>query len=70
MRTVLYELLEHRLGTSLADFVAERRGESIRPPASWRAIATELTQRTGVYVTHASLRLWFADESAPAGGAR
>lgn len=60
-RTPLYQLIEERLDTTLASFVAERRAASIRPPASWRAIAAEITERTGVPVTHTAVRLWFAE---------
>jgi hypothetical protein len=67
-RTPLYQLIEERLDVPLADFVDERRGESVRPPASWRAVAAEITQKTGVEVTHTALRLWFAQEPASAGG--
>jgi hypothetical protein len=55
----LYQLIEERLGCTLPEFVAERRGESVRPPASWRAIAAEITKTTGVTVTHTAVRLWF-----------
>lgn len=69
--TPLYQLIEDRLGQSLAEFVAVRRGEHIRPPTPWRAIAEEITERTGIEVTHTSLRLWFADrQPEPTGGAR
>jgi hypothetical protein len=65
--TPLYQLIEERLGGSLVEFVDELRGESIRPPASWRAIAEAITERTGVQVTHTSLRQWFRGRRQPAG---
>ncbi|HET8640564.1 MAG TPA: hypothetical protein VFM37_01435 [Pseudonocardiaceae bacterium] len=49
-------LIEERLGYPLKKFVAERY-----PAKSWRAMAAELTQTTGVQITGESLRLWFAD---------
>lgn len=55
-RSSLYRLVEKQLGGTLSDYIAERR-----PAQSWRAIATELTERIGVDVSHESLRLWFAD---------
>ncbi len=52
----LYRLLEDRLGEPLAEHVAARRaGET------WRAIAADLSTRTGVTVSWETLRLWFAD---------
>lgn len=63
-RTPLYELIEERLDEPLADLVQRHRRESIRPPASWRAIADEIGRKTGVGVTHTALRLWFADKAS------
>jgi len=54
--TVLYQLIEVRLDGTLADFIASRR-----PAASWRAIAVELTEKTGVEVSAEIVRRWFAD---------
>lgn len=56
-RTRLYSLIEERLnGITLADFIAARR-----PYVSWREIARQLSEQTGVTVSHEALRLWFAD---------
>lgn len=73
-RSDRYQLIESRLDRPLVDFVAERRrvdGPPFRPAASWRAIAVEIEQITGITVNPESLRLWFADrQPEPAGGAR
>jgi hypothetical protein len=50
-----YLEIEERLGQSLADLIASRRGEGI----AWRRIALEVTARTGIDVTGESLRMWF-----------
>ena len=63
-RTDRYRLIEGCLGESLATFVADRRRVDCPPfgqPRSWRSIAEELRERTGIEVHHESLRLWFAD---------
>jgi len=52
----LYRLLEAQIEGSLLDFVASRRAT-----ASWREIATELTEATDTAVSPEALRLWFAD---------
>lgn len=60
-------LIEAALGGPLADFVAERRrvdGPPFRSPTSWRDIADELVEKTGIEVTHETLRLWFGTETA------
>lgn len=54
--TPLYRLVEARLGGSLDEYVAERRATT-----SWRAMAADLTERTGENVTHQTLMSWFAD---------
>lgn len=65
--TALYQLIETRLGETLADWVAERRRPDLRPPASWRRLAFELSTVTGVEVTNETLRVWFgADDPADA----
>lgn len=51
-----YMLIERRLDGTLADFVAARRAKH-----SWRAMAAELTQKTGYPVSWNTLRRWFAD---------
>lgn len=56
--TRLYGLIEERLdGTTLADFIASRRQRCV----SWRRIAHELSEQTGVAVSSEAVRLWFAD---------
>lgn len=54
--SVLYQLVEARLGGSLVEYVAERRANT-----SWRTMAAEISESTGVAVNHETLRLWFAD---------
>lgn len=49
--------IERKLGSPLADLVAERRSASV----SWRRIAQEVLARTGVDVTGETIRVWFAD---------
>lgn len=44
----------------LERFVRSRRGEGM----AWRRIAVELYDRTGVDITHESLRSWFPEERA------
>jgi hypothetical protein len=53
----LYEAIEAKLGGpgALDDFVALRRTEG----ASWRTIATEISNRAGRTVNHETLRLWY-----------
>lgn len=53
-RPVLYQLIEARLGESLADFIAARR-----PSTSWRQLAGDLSDRTATAVSFESLRTWF-----------
>lgn len=54
--SALYLLIEERLDGTLAGFIAARR-----PAHSWRNIAAELAETTGVEVSWESLRGWFAD---------
>jgi hypothetical protein len=49
-------LIERKLGSTLADFVAARRATT-----SWTAMAVELTEKTGYKVSDETLRRWFAD---------
>jgi len=70
--SVLYQLLEARLDGTLAEYVAEHRAST-----SWRTMAANLTECTGVPINAETLRLWFADRiqttvviaDAPAGAA-
>lgn len=67
--TPLYQMIEAGIEGTLADFVAERRrvdGPPFRSPISWRDIAAELSELTGLEVNHETLRLWFGTD-APAG---
>lgn len=54
--TPLYRLVEAALGRRLDEYVAEHRAAM-----SWRAMAADLSQRTGETVTYETLRSWFAD---------
>jgi hypothetical protein len=54
--TPTYQLIEARLGETLAEYVAKNR-----PHTSWRDMAAHLRETTGVPVSHESLRSWFAD---------
>lgn len=58
-------LIEERLGQGIDEFVKARR--PLRVP-SWRELAQEIAERTGVVVTDEALRKWAngADEAAPA----
>jgi hypothetical protein len=62
----LYRLIEERLDGTLVEFVDERRRPDVRPPASWDAIAAELSEKTGIEISRPGLRKWFGtdDESA------
>ncbi len=52
----LYRLIEARLDGTLADLVAARR-----PETSWRDIAEEVYEKTGIEVSYEAVRGWFAD---------
>lgn len=54
--SILYQLIEARLDSSLADFVAARW-----PRKSWQKIADEIEAATGLTVTKETLRQWFAN---------
>jgi hypothetical protein len=54
--TQLYRLIEERLDGTLAEFVAAKR-----PHTTWRQMASEITQLTGIEVSSEGLRQWFAD---------
>jgi hypothetical protein len=61
-RSARYLLIQVRLGRDLAQYVEARR-----PGDGWRAIAADLSQVTGISVSHETLRAWFAEsESAVA----
>lgn len=63
--TRLQRLISERLGVPIAEFVAEQRSAG----TSWRGIADEIEQRTGIEISHTGLRKWYA-QPEPAGGAR
>lgn len=54
-QTAAYLLVEDRLGTDLAPWVADLRDGG----ASWNTIALEVLKCTGVTVTSETLRNWF-----------
>lgn len=49
-----YTEIEQKLGEPLAQFIARYRASA----TSWRRIAGELERRTGIAVSHESLRVW------------
>lgn len=51
----LYQLIEARLDCTLAEYVAKNHATD-----SWRTMAADLTERTGVSLNAETLRLWFA----------
>lgn len=61
MATALYELIELKLGQSLAEWVAERRPPA-PPVTSWRALALIIEKETGTVVSWETLRAWFPDD--------
>lgn len=56
------QLIEIRLGQSLDEFVAVLRAD--QPGIGWRVIADRIYQRTGVTVSHMTLRRWFSEAAA------
>lgn len=55
-RSSLYQALDALLGEeALADFIGIRRGYG----ASWRRIAKDLSEKTGVEIKHETVRGWF-----------
>lgn len=50
----LYRLVEERIQGTLPQYVAANRAT-----LSWRAMASDLHERTGIRVSHQTLRLWF-----------
>lgn len=55
-RSARFQLLQVRLGRDLAQYVASRY-----PQDSWRVIANDLTQITGLSISHETLRTWFPE---------
>lgn len=58
----LYQLIEARLGGTLPDLVAARRP----PRKSWREVADEIQERTGIQISDETLRIWFAESDVAA----
>jgi hypothetical protein len=63
-RSRTYLLIEERLGTPLDRLVMKARGTEPRPKTSWSQIALLLHQKTGVYVSNETLRIWFIELEA------
>jgi len=65
--TTLQLSIENLLGEPLAGLVASRRAEG----ASWQRIADEVRERTGVFVTDNTIRVWhLSAEVEPAAAGR
>lgn len=58
----LQAALTGKLGRDLGTYVGGLRSAGW----SWREIAQDLTERTGIQVSHEALRGWFRDELAEA----
>lgn len=52
-------LADHLLDGQLAEFVRERR--TARHPLSWRQVAEDLNEATGLDIHHETLRVWFPE---------
>ena len=61
-QTTLHAAADRLLGDAgpLEELVADRRNQGV----SWRKIAAELRDLTGIDVTHETLRSWFAEAVA------
>ena len=61
-QTTLHTAADRLLGDAgpLEELVADRRNQGV----SWRKIAAELRDLTGIDVTHETLRSWFAETVA------
>lgn len=55
-----YQLIEERLDGTLADYIRNRRP----PQATWRQLAAEIHDLTGVDVSYETLRTWFSERDA------
>ncbi|HEY5985164.1 MAG TPA: hypothetical protein VIV12_02095 [Streptosporangiaceae bacterium] len=64
-RTATQLLLEVRLGRDLEEYVRELRSNE----QSWRQIAEAIYSRTGINVSHETVRGWFAQASWSSGDA-
>lgn len=61
-RSYLQLLLDERLPGGAAYWIGQQRGKG----KSWRAIANEIADLTGIRVNRETLRLWFPDENGEA----
>lgn len=61
----LYEEISQKLGENLARYVAKRRAED----ASWRGIADEIHEATGIRVSYETLRVWHHGRAPVSGSA-
>ena len=59
MPTPTYLAANHLLDGELETFVKTRRAENM----SWRRIARALEEKTGLNVTHETVRSWFPEEA-------
>lgn len=55
-------LIEIRIGGDLAGFVARQRSEG----RAWRPIATEISAKARIQVSHETLRKWYPDTESAA----
>ena len=60
-----YQLIEERLDGTLADYIRDRRP----PQATWRQLAADIQEKTGVNVSYETLRTWFGDAERTEAGA-
>lgn len=49
-----YAEIEHELGQPLDSYISAGRADGM----SWRRLATEVSERTGIEVSHEALRIW------------
>ena len=54
------QLVELKLGGGLEDFIRSRRTSG----RSWRLVARDVYEATGIDVTYETLRAWYPDEQA------
>ena len=54
------QLVELKLGGGLEDFIRSRRISG----RSWRLVARDVYEATGIDVTYETLRAWYPDEQA------
>lgn len=64
MATPTFKALDHLMGGdgALTQWVTARRSDGV----SWRRIAVELEDETGIDVTHETVRSWFPELVTPA----